>query len=97
MVWRKQRSLKDLKPTLKKSDWTWPDKQIMGPFLWEKLRTAHDWNKLPSELGICDPEDDADYMIAFSNTQAKMTSWERHVGEEDRANKAAIADAKSKV
>ena len=82
---------------MKKSDWSWSEDEIMGPFLWEKLSTAHDWQKLPSELGICEPEDNAAYMTAFSNTQAKMSSWEKHIGEQDRAGKAAIRDAKSKI
>ena len=48
----------------------------MGTVLWRKLQTAHHWNKKPSELGICRPEDDLDFMMAYTTTRIHMDAWE---------------------
>jgi len=41
------------------------------------LHTAHDWGYKPSELGLCEPEDDLLWMTAYSSTVADMEAVER--------------------
>ena len=36
----------------------------------------HDWGRLPSEFGLCDPEDDLSLMAAYSVTVSKMRAYE---------------------
>jgi hypothetical protein len=52
--------------------------------VYQKVQTAHDWGYKPSELGICDPEDDLAVMAAYTNTRTRMAAWEEHKREEDR-------------
>lgn len=66
----------------------------MGPLMWEQLRTAHEWGKRPSELGICDKEEDLAWMTAFTNTKAYMSAWENQTRKKERATRDAAKDAK---
>lgn len=40
------------------------------------LAVAHDWNRLPSEMGICAPEDDIKLMTAYTLTRSDMEAVE---------------------
>jgi len=40
------------------------------------MRAAKEWHLKPSELGICSPEDDLAYMVAYLRTEIRMTAWE---------------------
>jgi len=41
------------------------------------LQTAKDWGYKPSVLGLCDPEEDLLYMVAYTATVADMEAVEK--------------------
>ena len=45
------------------------------------IRTAKQWGIRPSELGICSPEDDLAYMIAWTRAETHMAMWEQDEAE----------------
>ncbi len=45
------------------------------------MQTAARWGRLPSELGLCQPQDDLSYMVALTMAENKMQSWERKIAE----------------
>lgn len=47
------------------------------------MQAAKAWGLLPSELGICGPEDDLTYIVAWERTEMNMLAWERHVREKE--------------
>ena len=46
------------------------------------VRTARDWGLKPSDLGICAPDDDLVYMVAWTRAETHMMAWEQR--ERDR-------------
>ena len=48
------------------------------------IRTARDWGLKPSDLGICAPDDDLVYMVAWTRAETRMMSWEQHEREKQR-------------
>lgn len=52
------------------------------------LETAHHWNRLPSELGICDPSEDKYYMMAYTQSHGEMQSVENYEAEQNAKKKA---------
>lgn len=51
----------------------WTTESISFPL----VHTAFQWGYLPSELGICDPEEDLEVMVAYSLTVSDMESVDR--------------------
>lgn len=51
------------------------------------MRTAKDWNLRPSELGICAPEDDLAYMVAWMRAEMNMLGWEHQEAEREAKKK----------
>jgi len=49
--------------------------------LFELVHVAHDWGMRPSVLGLCDPEDDAEIMTAYTLSQDNVGAWERYQAE----------------
>lgn len=45
------------------------------------IDVAHDWGVIPSQLGLCKPEDDLSVMAAFTWTTAKMRAHEQEEQE----------------
>ena len=41
------------------------------------IRAAKAWGMKPSELGICNPDDDLTYILAWESTETRMLAWER--------------------
>ena len=42
---------------------------------------AKAWRLKPSELGICGPEDDLTYIVAWERVDMDMRAWERRQQE----------------
>jgi len=40
------------------------------------MDAAHDWGMRPSALGICEPQEDAALMVAYSQARSKVASIE---------------------
>ena len=40
------------------------------------LRAAKEWGVLPSAVGICQPDDDLTYMVAYIRTESAMRELE---------------------
>ena len=40
---------------------------------------AHYWNKKPSELGLCDPEDDPAVMMAYYQATKQMEAYDAYL------------------
>lgn len=53
--------------------------------------TAHDWNRLPSELGLCDSEEDLAVMMAYTDTVSRMNA---KVSKEQEAELARLRNKK---
>ena len=51
------------------------------------MRAAKEWHLRPSELGICSPEDDLAYMVAYLKTETRMTAWEIQEAEREAKKK----------
>lgn len=47
------------------------------------IQTAKTWGKKPSELGLCDPDDDLAYMVAWDNAERTMIAWEQQEAERE--------------
>ena len=45
------------------------------------IRTARDWGLKPSDLGICAPEDDLVYMVAWTRVESHMMAVEQRERE----------------
>ena len=58
------------------------------------IDTCHDWHRLPSEFGLCEPADDMALMSAFSGTVATMRSWERQENERESREQEARRSAR---
>jgi hypothetical protein len=41
------------------------------------LHTAKDWGYKPSELGLCEPEEDLTLMVAYTSTVSDMEAVEK--------------------
>ena len=48
------------------------------------IQTAKAWGQKPSELGLCDPDDDLAYMVAWENAERTMIAWERQEAEKPK-------------
>jgi len=51
------------------------------------IQAAKAWGQKPSELGLCDPDDDLTYIVAWERTEYRMLAWERQ--EQERKAKRA--------
>ena len=47
------------------------------------MQTTRAWGQRPSGLGLCAPEDDLAYMVAWDNAERTMVAWERQLAEEE--------------
>ena len=47
------------------------------------IRAAKEWGLKPSELGICSPEDDLAYMVAWLRADTRMRAWEQAEAERE--------------
>lgn len=47
------------------------------------LRAAKTWGVVPSVLGICQPEDDLTYMVAYIRTESTMQALEAQEAERE--------------
>jgi hypothetical protein len=47
------------------------------------VATAHFWNRKPSELGLCDPEDDPAVMESYYITVKQMEAYDAHLQVKD--------------
>lgn len=46
-----------------------------------EVATAHYWNRLPSELGLCDPDEDPAVMMSYYLSVRAMEGYEYHLQE----------------
>lgn len=47
------------------------------------VQTAKSWGRLPSDLGLCAPDDDLAFMVAWDNAERTMTAWEQQVAVDE--------------
>jgi len=47
------------------------------------LHTVFEWKRLPSEFGLCKPDEDLVMMMAYSSAIEEMKSYEAMVAEEE--------------
>ena len=52
------------------------------------IRAAKAWGMRPSELGICAPDADLTYMVAWERAEGNMVAWERQEIEREQRQKA---------
>ena len=45
------------------------------------MQAAKAWGLKPSDLGICSPDDDLTYIVAWERTEMNMKAWERRQQE----------------
>lgn len=50
------------------------------------VQACKEWRVRPSDLGMCEPEDDLAYMVALVQVEGKMAAWE--VQDAERRAKA---------
>jgi hypothetical protein len=59
-----------------------------GHWLHSNLLSAIDvcyrWGRLPSEFGLCQPEDDLTFMMAYTNTKQSIDAIESHIREQEK-------------
>jgi hypothetical protein len=48
------------------------------------VQTAKAWGYRPSELGLCAPDEDLAYMVAWENAERTMVAWEYQVAEKEQ-------------
>ena len=82
--------LKSLRIPPKREGW------IHGKFF-ELLHAVKEWQRLPSELGLCEPEQDLLFMAAYEEVVAEMKSFEEYKAELKRKEREAIQGAKGKT
>ena len=51
------------------------------------IRATKAWGLRPSDLGLCAPEDDVVYMVAWERTEAAMIAWEEQERERESKRK----------
>lgn len=68
---------------------------IHGKFF-ELLHSVKEWPRLPSEVGLCEPEQDLLFMTAYEEAVAEMKNFEEYKSELKRREKEAIQGAKGK-
>jgi hypothetical protein len=61
------------------------------------VQTAKAWGRLPSELGICEPDDDLGHMVAWEQAERTMIAWERQEADEERARQGRQRGAKNRA
>lgn len=47
------------------------------------VQTAKSWGQKPSALGLCEPDDDLAFMVAWDNAERTMTAWEQQAAIEE--------------
>lgn len=47
------------------------------------VQTAKSWGQKPSALGLCAPEDDLAFMVAWENAERTMTAWEQQAAMDE--------------
>jgi len=52
------------------------------------MQTAKAWGQKPSALGLCSADDDIAYMVAWEQTESKMTAWEHQEAKKEADRKA---------
>jgi len=60
-----------------------------------EVMACQEWNVLPSEMGLCEPEDDLTLMAAFISAKSDMQVWERHEEERKAALKSSAPAPRS--
>lgn len=78
--------LRSLRLPPKKEGW-------IHSIFFELVHTAKEWGRLPSELGLCDPEEDLLFMTAHEEVVSEMRAFEDYKAElkrlEQERNRAA--------
>lgn len=69
-------TLEQIRSKLRKGDWWYSD-------FFAKVGYAKAWGCKPSELGLCDPEEDADLMYAYCLVKGTMDSYENQLQEDE--------------
>jgi len=54
------------------------------------VQAAKAWGQLPSDVGLCAPEDNITYMVAWEQAENSMTAWENQEREREQ-NRASRA------
>jgi hypothetical protein len=47
------------------------------------MRTAKAWGLRPSDLGLCGPEEDQAFMVAWENAEIMMAAWDYQEAERE--------------
>jgi hypothetical protein len=66
-----------------------------GSILFSQAGAAKEWGRLPSEFGLCRPEDDIAVMCAYEDTLGDIRAVERYEANK-RARKQAAASKRGK-
>ena len=53
------------------------------------MQAAKSWGQRPSDVGLCAPEEDIVYMVAWERTENLMLSWERQEQEREAKKRGA--------
>lgn len=69
-------TLEQIRPKLRKGDWWYSD-------LFAKVGYAKAWGYKPSELGLCDPSEDAELMFAFCQARGTMDAYDAQLQEDE--------------
>ena len=51
------------------------------------MRTAKAWGVRPSTLGLCSPDDDLAFMVAWTAAETQMLAWEQQEAEREAKRK----------
>jgi hypothetical protein len=68
----KQRSLRQVSKALRSGNWR-------ASQFYTEVGTAHYWNRKPSELGLCEPGEDAAVMLSYYQTTKTMEAYDQHL------------------
>ena len=60
------------------------------------MRAVKAWGLKPSELGLCSPDDDLTYIVAWESASDTMLAWERQEAEREARVKELKRGAKNR-
>ena len=69
-------TLEQIRSKLRNGDWWYSD-------FFAKVGFAKAWGYRPSEFGLCDPEEDADLMIAYCTAKSTIDAYETQLQEDE--------------
>lgn len=62
-----------------------------------RIDTCFQWHIRPSEMGLCEPEEDFGVMMAYTRSTAKMRAWEGKQQEEELEKQRREAERQNHI